>query len=62
MSSSVRAEFMSRPGRHVAPSMQQHGLRENKVIVCTTNFHSEILMKIGHDEFQRNGRLVPTEM
>ena len=53
---------MSRPGRHVAPSMQQHGLRENKVIVCTTNFHSEILMKIGHDEFQRNGRLVPTEM
>ncbi|XP_059351791.1 uncharacterized protein LOC130689486 isoform X2 [Daphnia carinata] len=31
MSSSVRAEFMSRPGRHVAPSMQpQHGQHRDK--------------------------------
>jgi hypothetical protein len=31
MSSSVRAEFMSRPGRHVNQQPQQHGQHRDKV-------------------------------
>nr|CAH0113568.1 unnamed protein product [Daphnia galeata] len=31
MSSSVRAEFMSRPGRHVNQQPQQHGQHRDKI-------------------------------